>query len=732
MASSYRRPIAVVLIAAMLTLGLGSVAVAADAPAAASFDPRTTKAARSLAAGAPVGLSFQVATDGDDDTVATAIPFTGAVAGTLDATDRIDIFSVALTAGDRLGITLTGDGALNADVHLFAPGITDPTAQPALAATIGDAFEKSFVYVVETTGTYYLAVTPVAGAGEYLLTGYSAPWASGPDNYIPGVALPASPFAGSLDEPTDPDDVYAVELAAGDRFAVTVSSDHLLDADVYLYDPETDTILTGVPVAGSASAGFGGVETFMFDIPGDADPADYYLDIRAGSGTGSYSVLWSVTSYPVDAWDNVGDAVSLTLGERTAFLNVSTDANDLYSVAMAAGERLTLDLTGVAGTDYDLYIYGPNATDIYAVLPVAWSDDALSAERVVFDATAAGTYHVEVRAFAGSGQYTLTASLGDTPVFSESDRFFGIDRYATAIAASAETFAADSVETVVIATGQDFPDALSASALAGAYGSPILLTRTATLPAGLLAEIDRLGATKVDIVGGTGVVGPAVATALAQAGLTVTRVYGDNRYKTSAAVARRIEAVMGERTALTAFVVNGEDYADATAVSPYAYSQVMPVLLTQATVLTPDTAAVAAEIGVTHAVIAGGTGVVSAGVAAQLDAVTGVETVHREGGINRYDTTAKIAQYAVSMFWASNESVGIATGREFADALGGGAAIGSQGGVLLMTEPTYLVPHTEAYLEAAAADVVDVTIFGGVGAVTDAVKAAIEAALASG
>jgi len=122
--------------------------------------------------------------------------------------------------------------------------------------------------------------------------------------------------------------------------------------------------------------------------------------------------------------------------------------------------------------------------------------------------------------------------------------------------------------------------------------------------------------------------------------------------------------------------------------------------------------------------------VVSAGVAARLLEVPGVQTVQREGGANRYETTAKIAQHAVDMFWASNEQVGIATGADFPDALGGGAVIGSQGGVLLMTQPTVLAPPTAAYLGVAKADVVDVNIFGGAKAVSDAVKSAITSALA--
>lgn len=735
MALSRPRTLAALLVAALLVGSLGTFASAAGATTAPSLDPRVAKVARSLAqSSAPVGVrSLSVIAEDGDDTIATAQPHSGTSMSMLDVDgDRIDVYQVDLIAGYRFGVRVTGDPGLDADALLYAPGTTSLLGAPALAATIGDAFGKSFTYVVPTSGTYYIAVTPVAGAGGYTLTSYSYPWSTVQDNDIEGVPLPVSPVSDSLNADADPDDVYSISLSGGDRFTVTVAAGAGLDADVLLYDADSDTILTGVPVAGSAGSGVAGTETFVFDIPGTAAASDYYLDVRAGSGVGTYTVTYTVTDVPADAWDDEADAIALTMGPRVASLDALTDRNDVYSVGLAAGERLSLDLLGPVGSDFDIYVYGPAVTGLLDTLPVAWSSDSVSSESLDFDCTATGTYYVEVRSFSGSGSYTLTAAVGPTPEFVAGERLFGDDRYKTALAVSAATFADDSCDTVVLATGQDFPDALSASALAGALGSPMLLTRTASLPDGLIAEIERLGATTVEIIGGTGAVSPAVVTALETAGFDVVRTFGNDRYATSAAVARRVVEETGVTGGLTAFLVNGRDFADANAVSPYAYSQAFPVLLTEAGTLPIATGDVAEEIGVTHVVIAGGTGVVMPTVEASILALDSVTTTYRLGGADRHATAALVAGYAVDMFWADNATVGIATGREFADALGGGAAIGAQGGVLLTTEVTALPAATKTYLEGASGDVVSTQIFGGVGAVSAPVKSAIEAALLAG
>lgn len=93
-------------------------------------------------------------------------------------------------------------------------------------------------------------------------------------------------------------------------------------------------------------------------------------------------------------------------------------------------------------------------------------------------------------------------------------RVAGADRYATAVALSAATYAADSVSHVFIATGKSFPDGLAVGPVAGWWKGPLLLVPGNRLPAEVAAELRRLDPTNVVIVGGSGVVTDGVREAI--------------------------------------------------------------------------------------------------------------------------------------------------------------------------------------------------------------------------
>jgi putative cell wall-binding protein len=84
-------------------------------------------------------------------------------------------------------------------------------------------------------------------------------------------------------------------------------------------------------------------------------------------------------------------------------------------------------------------------------------------------------------------------------------RLSGADRYATAAAISAASFA-PGVTAAYLAVGTGFPDALAGVPAAALDGAPILLTRTASLPDATVAELNRLRPGSVKILGGEGVV----------------------------------------------------------------------------------------------------------------------------------------------------------------------------------------------------------------------------------
>ena len=88
-------------------------------------------------------------------------------------------------------------------------------------------------------------------------------------------------------------------------------------------------------------------------------------------------------------------------------------------------------------------------------------------------------------------------------------RLAGADRYATAAAISAATFS-PGVGAAYIATDIGFPDALAGGVAAALAPGPLLLTLAACLPPNVAAEIIRLGATQVFILGGTSVISAAV------------------------------------------------------------------------------------------------------------------------------------------------------------------------------------------------------------------------------
>jgi putative cell wall-binding protein len=89
-------------------------------------------------------------------------------------------------------------------------------------------------------------------------------------------------------------------------------------------------------------------------------------------------------------------------------------------------------------------------------------------------------------------------------------RWAGADRYATAAAISFNTYP-QGATTAYLASGADYPDALAGAPVASRAGAPLLLTSRDCVPASTLAELHRLGSTKIAVLGGTSAVSEAAA-----------------------------------------------------------------------------------------------------------------------------------------------------------------------------------------------------------------------------
>jgi beta propeller repeat protein len=306
------------------------------------------------------------------------------------------------------------------------------------------------------------------------------------------------------------------------------------------------------------------------------------------------------------------------------------------------------------------------------------------------------------------------------------DRSGGPTRYGTAALISQNHFA--SAGTVVLATGAMFPDALSASGLAGCYGGPLLLTLPDQLMPQARDEIVRLGATDVVIVGGEGAVSAEVAAALQGMGLNVSRIGGEDRFHTSTLIAAEVERMTGARFEQTAFVARGDEFPDALAVSPLAYYHRFPILLTPPDALNSRTEAALRDLDIETAVVAGGPGAVSEGVKNAVDGVlagNGGTPSERWAGPTRYETAVEVARRGSDAYWAGTGFIGLAVGDNFPDALAGGCAAGREFGVLLLTPTNDLPVAAEGFINDVKNGVGWVEAFGGADVVSDAVASEV-------
>jgi putative cell wall-binding protein len=171
------------------------------------------------------------------------------------------------------------------------------------------------------------------------------------------------------------------------------------------------------------------------------------------------------------------------------------------------------------------------------------------------------------------------------------------------------------------------------------------------------------------------------------AAATTSRLAGADRYATAAAVSR---AHFGVGVPV-AFVVTGENFADALATGPTAAKRQGPVLLVARERVPAATAEELQRLRPGGIVVVGGERSVSRGVAAELGRYT-AGAVERVSGADRYGTAAAVS----ARNFPSAATVYVASGQTFPDALAGApAAYGAGAPLLLVTRSAVPDPAVE-------------------------------------
>jgi putative cell wall-binding protein len=265
-------------------------------------------------------------------------------------------------------------------------------------------------------------------------------------------------------------------------------------------------------------------------------------------------------------------------------------------------------------------------------------------------------------------------------------RIYGNDRVGTALSvanALKDTLNVEKFDAIILAAagvGQDqtkFADALSGSYLASAKNAPILLyTKGDLAQANLEFIAENLSEDgTIYLLGGNVSIPAEVEAALVEAGYTVKRLAGDDRYLTNLAILKEV-GVEGVDEVL---IAGGQGFADSLSASATG----LPIMLVKGS----NTTLTAAQIEFLKSVegkkitILGGNAAVSAELEAAIEEVVGKD-VDRVFGETREETSVMIAK----KYFPEAKMALITYSKMYPDGLAGGVLANVLGAPLLLTK----------------------------------------------
>jgi len=193
-------------------------------------------------------------------------------------------------------------------------------------------------------------------------------------------------------------------------------------------------------------------------------------------------------------------------------------------------------------------------------------------------------------------------------------RLYGATRYETSRMIALEAFPAATTTSVYLATGSDFPDALSASSAAASVDAPLVLIKggSSSLDSATLDLLTNLGVTKVFMAGGTGAISAGIEKQLDGifGGANVTRYGGSNRYATSQMINSAAFS-----TASSVYFATGVNFPDALSGAAIAGATDAPLYIVHTSCVPKPILQDVKDLAATKVFILGGTGALNSSVA---------------------------------------------------------------------------------------------------------------------
>lgn len=250
-------------------------------------------------------------------------------------------------------------------------------------------------------------------------------------------------------------------------------------------------------------------------------------------------------------------------------------------------------------------------------------------------------------------------------------RISGKDRITTSVEISKSAYTTS--ENVVLASGFNFADALSAGQLASALNAPLLLSSQNKLDSQTKNEIERLKAKKVFVVGGDNAISKSgVDTTLKSKNIDVTRLEGQDRYSTSQKVMEKTKKIINPEYLL---IASGKNFPDALAATSFFVNHKSVMVLSDGLTYPQSNLQEIAIGGKNQLPLKGFKG-------------------KRVSGKDRYETALEIAKLS---FDKNNNAI-LASGQVFADSLSAVSLTKKHSAPIILTQSDSLTENAKKYL----------------------------------
>lgn len=335
------------------------------------------------------------------------------------------------------------------------------------------------------------------------------------------------------------------------------------------------------------------------------------FDVTFNVSAGSHVVCMTVLNYPRDTYTPAGSCQTVT--SKGALTSTRIEGGDRYesaaAVARAAFPVSAPVVVVASGESFpDALASGPVAAKLGGPLLLT-QGTALTAP------TKAEISRLKPSKIIVSGG---TASISDSvlaelkKVAGTVVRVSGADRYETS--RKLVSYAFSSASVAFVASGDTFPDGLSAGAGAAGRGAPLLLVSSGptAADAATASLAKSLKSTAVRVVGGTVVVSTTTVNTIKAVVSDTQRVAGADRFLTSVAIAKNYFPAATPQV----FVVNGLNFPDGLVAAPLAAVKKAPVYLSPGYCLNREALTDLDRLGASQLTLIGGTTSLNADVAA--------------------------------------------------------------------------------------------------------------------